>query len=785
MQTLRVLGAIHLSSHDGTEVDALLRQPKQLALLAYLCLPRPGTWHRRDSLLGVFWPELDQSRARTSLRSALHALRRQLGEGTIRTRGDDEVGIDPALLSTDAGLMLDDLDAGRHCDALARYGGDLMPGFYVAASEGFEPWLTQERARFRELAQKAATVLTDRLESAGDLGGALEMARRAADLNPNDEAAVRRLIALLDRTGDRAQAFAVYERFRNHVRSEFGVQPSAETTALVDAVRTRRVSTIATPAAPVVAIENDAAKSSTPSSAALPDPEGEASFVGSRRILQRISQRIVRRRVGVAAAIAVVAVAVAAAYRNDIPGSAVARGSGRVLVVLPMENETGDSAQSYIAKGIADGVGRRLEQIGGLKIRSGARSEWPAAVRHDPLAIGRQFGAKILLRTTLATLGDSFELRASVVDASSGSETALAARAFGTSDLPRVESDLTAAVVGAVFRVPLPAVPRRPNHVVAAESYRTTLEGWHELLDLAHLEIASQRFREATEIDPTNARAFAGLSSVLASQAVSEKVPFDIAYDRASAAATRALALDSLEGTAWANLGLLRALRYNDLAAGLSLIQNAKRLEPSNAEVFLVSESLYRHAHLWDKAVDEITVARELDPFTSRYLESMVGVELCADRPDAAIRQLQAELVVAPSSAVALASLVRAFARTGRYDEAIDAWRKEVTLTRDTLLARVLDTARGEQGYWHARHTDGRRRLALLERDSSQHWTSPLRFLQAHFAAGDTSAGFALADTLARRRMPAMYKLPCMVDLDEVRRTPRFKAVAERIGALR
>ena len=774
MQTLRVLGAIHLSSHDGREVDALLRQPKQLALLAYLSLPRPGTWHRRDSLLGVFWPELDQSRARTSLRSALHALRRQLGEGTIRTRGDDEVGIDPALFSSDAGLMLDDLDAGRHCDALTRYAGDLMPGFYVAASEGFEPWLTQERTRFRELAQKAAAVLADRLESAGDLSGALDMARRATELNPNDEAAVRRLIALLDRTGDRAQAFAVYERFRNHVRSEFGVQPSAETTALVDAVRTRRVATAPVPTA----------NAPTPGDTVPHQPAPELPDAPSINS-QRASRRMVRRRLGVAAAIAAVTVAVAAAYRNDIAGSVVRGGSGRVLVVLPMENETHDSAQAYIAKGIADGVGRRLEQIGGLKVRSGARSEWPAAVRHDPLAIGRQFGARILLRTTLATLGDSFELRGSVVDASTGSETALAARAFGLSDLPRVESDLTAAVVGAVFRVALPAVPRRPNHVVAPESYRLTLEGWHELLDLAHLPAASERFREATEIDPTNARAFAGLSSVLASQAVSEKAPFDIAYDRASAAATRALTLDSLEGTAWANLGLLRALRYNDLATGLPLIQRAKRLEPANAEVFLVAEALYRHAHLWDKALDEITVARELDPFTSRYLSVMAEVELCADRPDAAIRRLQAELVVAPPSAAVLTSLARAFARAGRYDDAIGAWRKRVVLTHDTLLAGVLDAARGAEGYWNARHLDGRRRLAELERDSSQHWTSPLRFLQAHFAAGDTSAGFALVDTLARRRMPAMYKLPCMVDLDEVRRTPRLAAAIERIGALR
>jgi DNA-binding SARP family transcriptional activator len=102
MQTLRMLGTIALSSADGTEIDALLRQPKSVALLAYLTLPRPGTWHRRDVLLATFWPELTQSAARAALRSALHLLRRHLAEGTIRTRGDDEVGVDPALLVTGA-----------------------------------------------------------------------------------------------------------------------------------------------------------------------------------------------------------------------------------------------------------------------------------------------------------------------------------------------------------------------------------------------------------------------------------------------------------------------------------------------------------------------------------------------------------------------------------------------------------------------------------------------------------------------------------------------------------
>src|SRR6187402_1982167 len=123
MQTLSMLGGIGLSRSDGTDVDALLRQPKSVALLAYLAMPRPGTWHRRDLLVATFWPELSQPGARTALRSALHLLRRHLDDGTIRTRGDDEVSIDPELITTDVAALLDDVAARAHASALARYRG--------------------------------------------------------------------------------------------------------------------------------------------------------------------------------------------------------------------------------------------------------------------------------------------------------------------------------------------------------------------------------------------------------------------------------------------------------------------------------------------------------------------------------------------------------------------------------------------------------------------------------------------------------------------------------------
>ena len=58
------LGSLDLQASDGRQLKSVLAQPKRVALLAYLAACGKGDSHRRDTLLGLFWPDLDESRAR-------------------------------------------------------------------------------------------------------------------------------------------------------------------------------------------------------------------------------------------------------------------------------------------------------------------------------------------------------------------------------------------------------------------------------------------------------------------------------------------------------------------------------------------------------------------------------------------------------------------------------------------------------------------------------------------------------------------------------------------------
>lgn len=765
-----MLGGIGLSRADGTEVDVLLRQPKSVALLAYLAMPRPGTWHRRDLLLATFWPELSQTRARTALRSALHLLRRHLDDGTIRTRGDDEVSLDPARLTTDVAALLDDVAANAHERIVDHYRGSLLPGLYITDVPEFERWLEAERARLSDLAVRAATALVDERESAGDLAAATAAARRASELAPDDESVMRRRIALMSRVGDRARALAMFERFRYRLAEEYGTEPSAETIALAEKLRGRAPSHVRRPP--------EVARSTITLDLAVPiEPQPVAE--------QPSRTRASRSR----AAVGVVAVAlIAATYlvaRNRV-GAATTSGDDdrtRRLVLLPVELSYADSSQIYLTTGLGLGIARRLDRLGGLVVRHGPPSDWPASPAPDTSTLGR-LGPTAMVRVVLDPVGDSIDVRVSVADSASHTVRNTLARRFAANELAEIESEVAATVAGRVHRVNAPFEPRNSPRAVNPESYRLTVLGFHQLLVMRDNAGALASFVRATELDPMNARAWAGASSVWASRTVGDEVLLEEGVERAMAAAERALAIDSTDGTALANIGIIRAIERRDLAAGMPLIRRALASEPSNAEIFLVASFLDRYSHRWDEARDFIRVARELDPLTPRYAESEGGLETCVGRPAAAEQVYQRLLEQRPASVLAREGLVRALAGQGRFDEALDAWRLGITPKSPPSVAAALRGARGRDGYLAAWHAEGREQLQTLLRTRAGKRVPPLQLMFLQFHSGDSAAGFASLAAGMRDRASWIYRLPCYPTLDEVRDTPRYRAMLAEIGAM-
>lgn len=238
LPSLRVLGSLEVLDPRARALSPLTRQPKRAGLLAFLLLDAPGEFRSRDRVVDHFWPDSEKKKARASLRQALRFIRRHLGDDVVESRGHHAIRVPPNALDCDALRFERLVDQGRGEEALRAYRGPLLDGYDTTGSLALDQWLDRRRNRYGGLAAEAAWQAADAAELSGDPVAAAFWGKRALSLTGFDEAAVRRLIALLDRVGDRTGALRAYRGLRHKLR-EFGSRPSPETEKLVARVRTR------------------------------------------------------------------------------------------------------------------------------------------------------------------------------------------------------------------------------------------------------------------------------------------------------------------------------------------------------------------------------------------------------------------------------------------------------------------------------------------------------------------------------------------------------------------
>jgi len=233
MIDLRVLGDPQLT-RDGTSV-ALQRKP--LALLAYLALAGPGRFVQRDTLLGVFWPDLDQPGARAALRQALHTLRRALGDEVIRTEGDERVALNHDLIRCD-GLAFDQaMREGQLRTAVELYQGAVLAGLHLQGCPEFEHWLDGQRGPAQRSYEVAVEQLADTARSRGDHRRAADWLRRLLQVDPLQGRVAALLMEELEAAGEREEAIRLGERYVSHLQREWDAAPDPRVRDLLQRLR--------------------------------------------------------------------------------------------------------------------------------------------------------------------------------------------------------------------------------------------------------------------------------------------------------------------------------------------------------------------------------------------------------------------------------------------------------------------------------------------------------------------------------------------------------------------
>jgi DNA-binding SARP family transcriptional activator len=228
MFRLQCFGYPRIEAADGASLDAIQGHPKRFAVLIYLAChdDRPV---RRDSLIPLFWPEVDEWGARRSLRLTLDVLRRLVGDDTLTALEGGNLIVDPHRLGTDVRAFQLARSEERLGDALAIHHGPFLAGFSLPDSPEFSAWVERTRRALKDETLDVALRLAQRADANGDTYQAIGWWYRALELSPYDEYVLTSLVWALTRSGDRVGAHDAYLSFQRQLMGDLALEPSLTT----------------------------------------------------------------------------------------------------------------------------------------------------------------------------------------------------------------------------------------------------------------------------------------------------------------------------------------------------------------------------------------------------------------------------------------------------------------------------------------------------------------------------------------------------------------------------
>jgi len=344
------------------------------------------------------------------------------------------------------------------------------------------------------------------------------------------------------------------------------------------------------------------------------------------------------------------------------------------VAVLPLDNFTGDPGQEYFVAALHEALTAGLTGISALKVISRtSASAFVDSAKTLP-EIGRALGVANIIEGSVFRSNNRVRITVQLINAMTDEHLWAENYEREMADLHTLQSEVTRAIADQIKVILTPGERSRlnANQKVDPEIYELYLKGMYFLKQYTPNGIRKGLgyLQQAVDMDPANARAFAGLA--LGYNTIGHGIGRD-AFPKALAAARRALELDEYSGEAWAALAEAQLYHDYDWQGSERSFKKALQLAPSLDHAHAHYAYLLALLGRWEEVFEHAEKARELSPLDPSWVFFSGWLYMVVDRYEKAESQMEESLELAPGFPFALYGLAQLHMIQGRAEDAIQA----------------------------------------------------------------------------------------------------------------
>ena len=344
------------------------------------------------------------------------------------------------------------------------------------------------------------------------------------------------------------------------------------------------------------------------------------------------------------------------------------------VAVLPFANMSGDAEQEFFSDGITEDIITELSRFPDLFViaRNSSFSYKNKSVKVQEVAA--DLGVRYVVEGSVRASGQRVRITAQLIEGGTGHHIWAERYDREFTDIFSVHDEITQMVASTVAgRVKLTAqdsAARRPTENV--DAYTWVLRGQGVLADSMENNLEARRaYENAIEIDPTFARAYAGVAMCdlvdLANHwAESDEAALDHGLDRAA----RAVSLDHSDSRSQFLLGYYLHMQGR-LSEAKTHAERAIALNPNDADALASMGAYWHSTGEPDQAIACCKKAMRLNPyFPVWYLWHLGLAYYSSKRYEEALTALQEAVSRHPGFVFPRRALAASLAQLGRTDEA-------------------------------------------------------------------------------------------------------------------